>query len=58
MSSEEQRETYIKRKLKRLDYLAQLLYQRGFEQMGDEVASIQKIDEIEAFYTAIQKWLF
>lgn len=48
----------LEKRLKRLNILAMILRDKGFYQMADEVASLQKWEEVSQFYNAFKSWLF
>lgn len=48
----------LERRLKRLDFLAQLFRQHDFDTIADEIESLQKEPEVTAFYNVLKSWFF
>lgn len=48
----------LERRLRRLDFLAELFAMKGFSQISDEIRSLRTETEVRAFYDALKGWLF
>lgn len=51
-------EKYLERRLRRLQFLSEILASKGFSQMADEVRSLTTMTEVNAFYDSLRAWLF